>query len=301
MSKSENVAKGVIRIPTGLGNAYIISERKKWVLVDTGTPGNAKRIIKVAEKEFGKKTSPEAIVLTHGHFDHSGNGNELAEHWDVPIYAHRLEIPFIDGTTDYPPPDPTVGGFMAQVVRFVPIPSIDLSPHLEELAAGKLKWVEGWQVIETPGHTAGHVSFYRKSDGTLIAGDAFTTVNQDSPIDTLTQRPGVWRPPAYYTSDWQQAEESVQKLAELDPQVLAAGHGVPIASPEGAEQLRELAENFPVPEYGRYVQQPAISDEDGIVELPPPVPDPVKRNALLTLAVAGATGAALWRMRKKAA
>jgi glyoxylase-like metal-dependent hydrolase (beta-lactamase superfamily II) len=301
MSKSEIVVKGLIRIPTGLGNAYIISSGKKWVLVDTGTPGNAKNIINVAKKHFGRKARPQAIVLTHGHFDHSGSGNELARNWDVPIYAHRLEIPFVDGTSQYPPPDPTVGGFMSQMIRFMPIPKINLSPHLEELSPGKLKWIDGWQVIETPGHTAGHVSFLRKSDRTLIAGDAFTTVNQDSPIDMLTQRRGAWRPPVYYTSDWEAAEESVQELADLEPQVLAAGHGVPITSSEGAEQLRELADNFPVPSYGRYVQRPAISDEDGIVELPPPVPDPAKRAAVLALAAAGVTGAALWTIRKRAA
>src|ERR1700710_183150 len=53
---------------------------------------------------------PSAIVLTHGHFDHVGPLETLAKEWDVPIYAHKLEHPYLNGTKSYPPPDPTVGG-----------------------------------------------------------------------------------------------------------------------------------------------------------------------------------------------
>ena len=56
----------------------------------------------------GAGAPPEAIVLTHGHFDHAGSALQLAEYWDVPIYAHRLEMPYLTGKADYPPPDPTI-------------------------------------------------------------------------------------------------------------------------------------------------------------------------------------------------
>src|SRR5690606_13891365 len=58
-----------------------------WVLVDAGMPGSADTII-AAAKNIGAVRPPEAIVLTHGHFDHVGAVIELAQHWDVPIYAH---------------------------------------------------------------------------------------------------------------------------------------------------------------------------------------------------------------------
>ena len=64
--------------------------------------------------------SPEAIVLTHGHADHSGSAAELSDSWDVPVYAHRLELPFFTGLSAYPPPDPTVGGPFALLSRFMP-------------------------------------------------------------------------------------------------------------------------------------------------------------------------------------
>lgn len=302
MSKAATIAPGLIRVPTGIANAYLLGSPAKWVLVDTGLDGYSKSVIDAAEQRFGPGSRPEAIVLTHGHFDHSANANTLAEHWGVSIYAHRLELPFVNGSNKYPPPDPTVGGFMSQVIRLFPNRRMDLSKYLRELVTGNLPWLPEWQIIETPGHTPGHVSFYRSHDGTLVAGDAFTTVNQDHALDMLTQRQQVWRPPTYYTCDWQQAEASVKKLAALNPSVLGAGHGVPMSGEEATQQLRDLAENFPIPHYGRYVHSPAVTNEQGIVELPPPVPDPVKRTALVGLAVAGAAATSVWlATRKKAA
>ena len=52
-----------------------------------------------------------AIILTHGHWEHSGAARKLAAAWDIPIYAHRLELPFLDGRERYyPPADPTEAG-----------------------------------------------------------------------------------------------------------------------------------------------------------------------------------------------
>jgi hypothetical protein len=191
-----------------------------------------------------------------------------------------------------------VGGFMAQVIRFVPNVGLDLQPWLREFSASRLPWLQDWQIVETPGHTAGHISLFRESDGTLLAGDAFTTVNQDSMIGAISHARQVCRPPAYFTPDWEQARSSVQKLAALNPRVLAAGHGNPMSGDEALEQLYRLARNFPVPDYGRYVEQPAQLDNNGIAYLPPPVPDPVKRNAILAVAGLSAVGLTLWLNRR---
>ena len=59
---------------------------------------------------FGHGNRPAAILLTHGHFDHVGALKTLAEEWDVPVYAHTLELPYLTGRSSYPPPDPSVGG-----------------------------------------------------------------------------------------------------------------------------------------------------------------------------------------------
>ena len=86
----DEVTPGVARLRTLIANMYLVgSPGGPWVLVDTGTPGNAARIRDAAVQRFGRDARPEAILLTHGHWDHAGSAWELAEYWDVPIYAHR--------------------------------------------------------------------------------------------------------------------------------------------------------------------------------------------------------------------
>lgn len=293
MASSELIAAQVVRVPTGIANCYMVGTPEAWVLIDTGTKGNAKHILAAVEEHIGPDAVPAAIVLTHGHFDHAGSARELAKKWRVDVYAHRRELPFVNGTSKYPPPDPTVGGFMSQVIRFFPNKKIDVGANLRELEPGRLPWLPEWEILETPGHSPGHVSYFRTSDATLIAGDAFSTVDQNSMTDTLSERQQVAGPPPYYTCDWQAAERSVNKLAELRPKVLAAGHGIPMRGAQATTQLRALVNAFPIPANGRYVREPARTDESGILYLPPPVPDPIKVGALIGMGIAGAVGAGL--------
>lgn len=79
-------------------------------------------------------------------------------------------------------------------------------------------------IDHTPGHSAGHISLFRSSDGLLIAGDAFVTTIQESAFFAITQKKEVHRPPAYYTSDWDAAHQSVKILAALHPEIAVTGH-----------------------------------------------------------------------------
>lgn len=108
------VAQGVWGMKLFFVNVYIIANRKSfskgWVLVDTGPKGSAGKIVAMAEAVFGKGTQPAAIILTHGHSDHSGSVEELLRYWNVPVYAHELEMPYLTGRSSYPPADPGAGG-----------------------------------------------------------------------------------------------------------------------------------------------------------------------------------------------
>jgi glyoxylase-like metal-dependent hydrolase (beta-lactamase superfamily II) len=242
-------------------------------------------------------------VLTHGHFDHVGALHALLEHWDVPVYAHPLELPYLTGRSAYPPPDPTVGGGgMSALSRFYPRGPFDFSGRIQPLPAdGSVPGMPGWRWIHTPGHTPGHISLYRDSDRSLIAGDAFVTTRQESAISALTYKPEIHGPPAYFTPDWISARRSVEQLAALEPWRVATGHGPPLEGPEMLDDLKRLARGFDrvaVPPRGRYVHQPAMADERGVVEVPPPVPDPLPR-ILLGLGLALVAGAVLRRSTRR--
>jgi glyoxylase-like metal-dependent hydrolase (beta-lactamase superfamily II) len=256
-----------------------------WVMIDAGLHGSAPWILAAAEERFGRWSHPSAIVLTHGHFDHVGALRTLLQKWDVPVYAHPLELPYLTGRSAYPPPDPTVGGgAMTALSRFYPRGPYNFADRLQPLPAdGSVPGMPGWRWIHTPGHTPGHVALYRESDRTLIAGDAFVTTKQESAYAALTQRPEIHGPPAYFTPDWVSARRSVEQLAALQPLRVATGHGPPMEGDEMLRGLTKLARDFDrlaVPRRGRYVREPAVADERGVVAVPPPVPDPLARIVL---------------------
>jgi glyoxylase-like metal-dependent hydrolase (beta-lactamase superfamily II) len=251
-----------------------------WVLVDAGMRGTGWWLKEMASACFGRGNSPQAIVLTHGHFDHVGALEELADEWAVPVYAHRLEEPYLTGKSSYPPPDPTAGGFMAQLSRMFPASGIDISKRLQLLPAdGVVPPLPEWKWIHTPGHTPGHVSLFREGDRTLLAGDAVITVNQDNVLDLLTQERILHGPPVYFTPDWRPCRESIRKLADLEPRVVGAGHGLPMSGEDLAGHLREFASAFQPPKRGRYVAQPAEADETGVTYVPPAPTDQLPKLA----------------------
>lgn len=238
-----------------IGNPAISSE---WVLIDAGMPESGSRILKEAEDRFGPDHKLKAIVLTHGHFDHVGGIIDILAKFPVPVYAHPLEFPYLQGKKDYPEPDSAVqGGLVAKMSAAFPKQAINISEHLKELpASGNIPELPGWKWLHTPGHSEGHISLFRFEGRIIIAGDAFVTVKQDSFYKVLVQKKEVCGPPVYLTTDWQNAWESVIKIANLRPSIAATGHGKPMRGPKMAAGLVKLVNHFPyvaVPDYGKFV------------------------------------------------
>ncbi|WP_100372333.1 MBL fold metallo-hydrolase [Bacillus sp. FJAT-45037] len=234
--------------------------KEEFVMIDAGMPGCSKKIIETAEEIYGPNSRPKAIILTHGHFDHVGSIIELIDHWNIPVFAHSLEYPYLVGEREYPEPDTSVeGGYIAKISSLFPNEPINIKEHLKPLPSdGTVPFLDEFRWIPTPGHTPGHVSFFRDKDRSLIAGDAFITVRQDSLYKTLTQEKEINGPPRYLTTDWDLAYESVKVIRDLKPVAAITGHGVPMSGSELTTSLEKLVTEFKevsIPDYGKYVNE----------------------------------------------
>lgn len=244
-------------------NVFFVGNPRKpyeWFLVDCGVSRSAEPILSILREQFGEVYPPKMIVLTHGHFDHVGAAYELATHWNVQIYCHEMELPFVTGKQNYPKPDPTVeGGVVAKLSGAFPYQAIDLSPHISALPENeKIDGFVEWRWIHTPGHSPGQIALYRERDGALLSADAIITVKQDSLYDVITQTEQLQGPPRYLTTDWKAAKQSAEQLQALQPNFIGPGHGLPMFGDEFKIDLKRLVSEFDqvaIPDYGKYTDQ----------------------------------------------
>lgn len=247
-TSSQEVLSDVLLLNFTVVNVIIVGapEDKKWALVDTGLENSANYILESVQSRFGINSRPESIILTHGHFDHVGSVIKLSEYWDVPVYIHKLEMPYVTGKKDYPMGDPTVDeGLVAKLSPTFPHTSIDISNRVIALPDdGSVPGMSGWKWIHTPGHTIGHTSLFREKDGVIIVGDAFTTTKQESLFSVITHKEEINGPPKYLTENWLEANNSVKLLMELKPSIAIPSHGEPMQGEELTKHLEMLVEHF---------------------------------------------------------
>ncbi len=207
--------------PPNAINVYLVGD----VLIDAATRQGERRIMRqIAHRPL------TAHALTHAHPDHQGASHAICERLGIPLWCGQADIPAME----------TPGGIKSSQApgwlnrlqqRYWTGP-----PHPVARALVEGDEVAGFTVLETPGHSRGHVAYWRESDRTLILGDVLNGMN------LLTGMRHLQEPPAIFTPDPARNRESIRRLAELRPMLTCFGHGPPLRDPG---QLAEFAARLP--------------------------------------------------------
>lgn len=190
-------------------NVYLMGD----VLVDAASRHAAKRILRQLK---GRTITTHA--LTHAHPDHQGGSHEVCETLRIPLWCGELDADAVeDGRIMDRQPKHPINALIRRTLPGLPHPVAQRLREGDDVA--------GFRVLDVPGHSAGHVAFWRKADRTLICGDVFTN------IDTITGIPGLHEPRSFFTPDPARNRDSMRRLAALRPALVCFGHGRPMCNP----------------------------------------------------------------------
>ena len=202
-------------------NWYLVDD----VLIDAGGKPDKGRILKQLR---GRKVTAHA--LTHAHPDHQGASHAVCQELGIPFWVHADDVEVAEKPElmlQRQPPK-----FLNKLMyRMFAGPA-----HPVDRARAEGDVVAGFQVLHTPGHAKGHVSFWRESDRVLIAGDTLNTMHP------FTMKRGIREPLEVFTPDVAENRRSIKRQAELEPALLLVGHGPPLRDPG---KLRDLAASLP--------------------------------------------------------
>ena len=230
--RPQRVAPGIHLIATFWANAYLIETGGSLTLIDCLMPGNAPRILRAVEAIGGSASALKAmgnntacVWLTHADMDHIGSLANLKELTGASVAAHPLAEPFVRGQGKR-----TIrAGRLAQALLGRLFPADRLRPSQVDRFLEEGETIDGWQVIETPGHAPGYVAFYHAGQRALIAGDTLVNLRTLQPSTHM------------FTEDPTANAASIRRLAELDVEFAAFGHGPPIAHRAG-ERIKKVAQ-----------------------------------------------------------
>jgi len=215
------VSEGVTRIPVvqpDLVNVYLV----RGVLIDSGGNLGARRLLRFLDGH-----ALQAHALTHGHFDHQGASHAVCERFRIPLFCGEgdrsaVESGNLQSLSSRP------GGMSTRLMNLLAGPG---HPVASALSEGEM--IAGLRVLETPGHTPGHLAFWEEDSGVLILGDVLFHRNP------MTLRKGLSEPFRVATYDRTKNLESARRLAALDPEIVCFGHGAPLTDGDGFKRFVE--------------------------------------------------------------
>jgi hydroxyacylglutathione hydrolase len=192
-------------------NVYVLGN----VLIDAGLRFDRRRILRqIADRPI------HTHALTHAHFDHYGASHAICEELEIPLWCGAADVAAVEAGKMVGPRD-----------MMVPA----AHRHHVSRALSEGDEVAGFKVLDTPGHSPGHVSYWRESDRVLVCGDVMWGYNP------FTLSGGLREPFPSFSPDPRLNRESARRLAALEPAVVCFGHGPPLRdSSRFAEAVERL-------------------------------------------------------------
>jgi glyoxylase-like metal-dependent hydrolase (beta-lactamase superfamily II) len=179
-------------------NVYVLGD----VLIDAGLGFDRGRIMRqIADRQI------TANALTHAHFDHYGSSHAICERLGIPLWCGTADVEAVEA-----------GKMVVRGGRMVP--AAKAHPVARALKEGDE--VAGFQVLDTPGHCPGHVSYWREADRVLVCGDVMWGYNP------FLLFGGIMEPWPIVSPDLKLNRESARRLAALEPALVCFGHGPPL-------------------------------------------------------------------------
>lgn len=211
--------EGVWRIDRVRGaNSYLIRVDGGFLLVDSGLPGNADRVLEYLSRVGAEPSDVRAIVLTHADVDHMGSAASLAVATGAPVAIGAPDAPVLAGSERMNKPNRMLRAALAVMLRFMDVRRIDADTLLHDGDE-----ICGFHVLAVPGHTPGSIALYR-DDGLVISGDAL-----------LGDSAGRSRPPSRpLSADYDLALRSAERVRGLGGTLVLPGHGAPIFAEDPA-------------------------------------------------------------------
>ena len=202
-------------IPNVIANSYLLIDTDGLTLIDAGLPGSHRKVLRYLSEQGYAPKDLKRILITHADFDHVGGLAALKAASGAKVFASPFEAQAMAEGHASRPLKPRrkiiklIYDLMASLFKPAPVKADEF------LAEGQiLPVLGGLQVVETPGHTPGHVSFFLPSAGVLFCGDSI-----------VSEKNGLRGSGGANTWDQAEADESVQKQAALGVRMLCSGHG----------------------------------------------------------------------------
>jgi glyoxylase-like metal-dependent hydrolase (beta-lactamase superfamily II) len=205
-------------------NVYLVINGEELTVIDTGTSGNAQKIVGYVQKIGHQPSDVKTIILTHFHMDHMGSAKELKALTNAKVAVHTEDADFVSGKKPLPKPKNILFRAVSSFVKPAPVEVDIILKEGDKIA--------GLTVFHTPGHTPGSIVLLDEERKVLFAGD---TLRYDGKK--------VSGAPEQFSIDSNQVRESIAKVSTLNFDVMLPGHGE-ILKPNASEEIKKFNETL---------------------------------------------------------